>query len=200
MENIRETIGKNLAELRKKKGLTQFELAEKFNYSDRAISKWENGDTLPDIDTLYILCEFYGVTLDYLTHTYDQEQFVKRNEKDAMINNIIICGLFSSIVWMIATIIFVWTIIAPSNSRGYWEAFVYAVPTNAFLLLILNRIYFKNRLFKLIILSTFSWSLLASIYLGLLSLNIWAIFIVGIPMQLILILWYGIKVKAKKNN
>ena len=197
MENIRETIGKNLAELRKKKGLTQFELAEKFNYSDRAISKWENGDTLPDIDTLYILCEFYGVTLDYLTHTYDQEQFVKRNEKDTLINNSIICGLFSLIVWMLATIAFVWTMISPNSVRGYWEVFVYAVPTNAFLLLVLNRIYFRNRLLKFIVLSTFVWSLLASVYLGLLSFNIWPIFIVGIPMQLILILWYGIRVKPK---
>lgn len=41
MEDLRKIIGQNLAELRKRHGLTQFELAEKFNYTDRAISKWK---------------------------------------------------------------------------------------------------------------------------------------------------------------
>ena len=197
MDNLRILIGKNLAELRKNKGLTQLELAEKFNYSDRAISKWENGDTLPDIDTLYVLCEYYGVTLDYLTHE-DNKQYIKKDAKVELINRITICGLLSSIVWMVATIWFVWTIISPNSSVGYWQIFVYAVPANALLLLLLNRIYFRNRLVKLIILSIFVWTLLASIYIGLLNWNIWAIFIVGIPMQISLILWYGIRVKPKK--
>ena len=66
MNNIRENIGKNLTELRKQKGLTQFEVAEKFHYSDKSVSKWENGDTLPDVETLEEICEFYGVTLDFI--------------------------------------------------------------------------------------------------------------------------------------
>ena len=68
MKEIREIVSENLTELRKEKKLTQLELAEKINYSDKAVSKWENGDTLPDIETLQKLCDFYGVTLDYLTH------------------------------------------------------------------------------------------------------------------------------------
>ena len=58
MDDLRNVIGKNLSELRKRKGLTQLELAEKFNYTDRAVSKWENGDTLPDVEVLFNLCEF----------------------------------------------------------------------------------------------------------------------------------------------
>ena len=89
MEDLRKIIGNNLSELRKKRGLTQLELAEKFNYTDRAVSKWENGDTLPDVEILYNLCEFYGVTLDYLTHE-DNNFYVKRNNELQLWNKIAI--------------------------------------------------------------------------------------------------------------
>ena len=56
MENIKETIAKNLVELRKSHKLTQSALAEKLNYSDKAISRWEHAETLPDIETLCKVC------------------------------------------------------------------------------------------------------------------------------------------------
>jgi tellurite methyltransferase len=52
MENVKEIIAKNLTELRKANKLTQGALAEKLNYSDKAISRWEHAETLPDIETL----------------------------------------------------------------------------------------------------------------------------------------------------
>ena len=89
MENIREIIGENLASLRKEAKLTQLELAEKFNYSDKAVSKWEKGDTIPDIETLYNLCQFYGVTIDYLTHQgslNDKKEYVlKKHSIEAIL-------------------------------------------------------------------------------------------------------------------
>ena len=66
MKDVRQTISQNLARLRREKGVTQAELAEQFNYSDKAISRWEHGDTLPDVNVLCELCEFYGVTLNDL--------------------------------------------------------------------------------------------------------------------------------------
>ena len=70
---LRNTIAKNLANLRKNKKLTQAELAQKFGYSDKAVSKWETGETLPDIEILYSLCTFYDVSLDFLTHEITEE-------------------------------------------------------------------------------------------------------------------------------
>ena len=67
MEDLKIIVGKNLAALRKKKKLTQIELADKFNYSDKAVSKWEQGATLPDLETLCQLCDFYRVTTEVLT-------------------------------------------------------------------------------------------------------------------------------------
>ena len=65
MDDLKTVVGKNLASLRKQAKLTQIELAEKFNYSDKAVSKWEQGATLPDLETLKQLSDFYGVTIDY---------------------------------------------------------------------------------------------------------------------------------------
>ena len=63
MENLNFMIGKNLQILRKKNSLTQAELAEKLNYSDKAISKWEKGESLPPIEVFYKLSQLYGVVL-----------------------------------------------------------------------------------------------------------------------------------------
>ena len=54
MKDVRQIIAENLIELRKVNKLTQLELAEKLNYSDKAISKWERGESLPDVE---ILCQ-----------------------------------------------------------------------------------------------------------------------------------------------
>ena len=66
MEDIKLIIAQNIVSLRKKHDLTQAELAEKLNYSDKAVSRWEHGDTLPDINVLYQLCDFYGIDMNTL--------------------------------------------------------------------------------------------------------------------------------------
>ena len=53
-------------ELRKKQGWSQEELAERLGVSRQAVSKWESGQTLPDMDKLLLLSEVFGVTTDYL--------------------------------------------------------------------------------------------------------------------------------------
>ena len=65
-ENIKDIIAANLVELRKSKKMTQSEVAEKLNYSDKAISRWEHADSLPDIETLCKVCEIYVVKFEYL--------------------------------------------------------------------------------------------------------------------------------------
>lgn len=188
MEELRQTIAKNLTELRKKKGLTQLELAEIFNYSDRAVSKWENGDTIPDIEVLYSLCEFYGVTLDYLVHE-DNNRFIKKKPDSLkMWNRISITALVITIIWLLGTMIFVWSIIS-SKSRTIWESFVWCIPTSAIVLVIFDRYYFHSRMMYFMCWSLFIWSTLASIYFSAMSLNLWPLFIIGIPAQACLVIW-----------
>jgi len=61
-----KSIGATIAELRKKKGLTQLQLAEKLNVSDKAVSRWENGLGYPEITQLPVLASVFGVAVDYL--------------------------------------------------------------------------------------------------------------------------------------
>ena len=55
-----------LLELRTQKGLTQEELAEKIYVTRQAVSRWENGDTVPNTETLKVLSKFYGVSINTL--------------------------------------------------------------------------------------------------------------------------------------
>lgn len=197
MEDLRKIIGNNLSELRKRRGLTQLELAEKFNYTDRAVSKWENGDTLPDVEILYNLCEFYGVTLDYLTleHT---NYYVKRNDELQLWNKIAITCLVAMIVWGLATIIFVISLLR--RHTPLWQSFVVAVPITALLTLYFNRVYFKNKLTRIICWSVFTWSLIASAYLIIMDHQFWPLFLLGIPAQASILIYFLFKTTSNKED
>lgn len=199
MEELREVIGKNLAELRKRHGLTQLELAEKFNYTDRAVSKWENGDTVPDIEVLYDLCEFYGVTIDYLTHE-DNARFVKKEDPLKSWNKIAITALVSTIIWTLATVIFVISLL--KGIEPLWQAFIWAIPVNMVFLVVFNHMYFHIRFITFISWSIFIWSTLAATYLSLLQFNVWPIFLLGIPAQATMVIWLNLRntKKAEKRK
>ena len=68
MQDLKPVIAKNIADLRVAHGFTQLELAEKLNYSDKAVSKWERGESLPDVTVLKQISDLFGVTLDYLVN------------------------------------------------------------------------------------------------------------------------------------
>lgn len=203
MEDLKIVVGKNLSALRKQRKITQIELAEKFNYSDKAVSKWEQGATLPDLETLKQLCDFYGVTLDYLTEEENitNPHYDKSREKTLLINRIIITCLIASIVWMMATIFFVYPLLFQGKKDSYWLIFVWSIPASALVLLFANFIFFnKRKVLTLISLSIFIWTLLSSLFLHFLfftdqGTNLWLIFILGIPMQIIVVLWFIIRKK-----
>lgn len=203
MKDIRTVISENLTQLRKEKKLTQLELAEKFNYSDKAVSKWENGDTLPDVETLQQLCDFYGVTLDYLTHEgtrKEKTQFV--TDSTELHNNIAISSLIASAVWMLATIIYVYGMIALKIS--YWPAFVIGCPISCLTFLVCNRIFFKSRRITFICSSVFIWTAIAAVYVVLCERDssrwstLWPLFLIDVPLQASLVIWFEMKFRRKK--
>ena len=198
MKDLRKIIGDNLSELRKRRGLTQFELAEKFNYTDRAISKWENGDTLPDVEVLYNLCEFYGVTIDYLTHEENAHFKAKGNPLNRS-NRIVISALVCSMAWMLATVIFVYFLLR--SKAVIWQAFVWAVPVSSLLVIYFNHIYFHRKVTAFIAWTVFIWSLLTSVFLSFGDYkDLWPIFLLGIPAQVSMIFWLNIKPSQKEKK
>lgn len=64
--NKNHSVGKTIASLRKSKGWTQVELAEKLNVSDKAVSKWEKDDSSPSVEFFPALADLFGVSIDYL--------------------------------------------------------------------------------------------------------------------------------------
>ena len=72
LDSLKERIGANIALQRKQSGLTQAGLAEKLNYSDKAVSKWERGESMPDVLNLMQLAEQFDITVNELLEDPDQ--------------------------------------------------------------------------------------------------------------------------------
>jgi transcriptional regulator with XRE-family HTH domain len=192
MKDVKPIIAENLTALRKSKGLTQAELAERLDYSDKAISRWEHGDTLPDMNVLTELCDYYGVTLDYLVHKGDEQTKKQFKASGDLFNRIAVCALAVSIVWLLATIVYVYS--NTINSANYWQVFIWAMPVSCAAVVRTGRSWLP-KLASVITLSLLIWTFLTSVYLQflLLNYNIWLLFIIGVPAELIIILWYSIK-------
>ena len=80
-------IGGFLKELRKEKGITQEQLAEKFYVSSRTVSRWENGNNMPDLDILIEISDYYEIDLRDILNgerkkTMDESVFVKYNSEE----------------------------------------------------------------------------------------------------------------------
>ena len=195
MKDVKPIIAENLAALRKSRGLTQAQLAEMLDYSDKAVSRWEHGDTLPDMNVLCELCDFYEVTLDYLVRRQDDPTRESCTTKKDLGNRIAMCSLMVSIVWLIATFVFVYSnIFANAN---YWRAFIWAVPIT-FLIVMRGARTFGTRVASLIASSGFVWTFIAAVYIQFLKYNLWLIFIIGVPAQITLVLWYNMKSRRRK--
>lgn len=181
-------MANNLIYLRKSKNMTQSDVARLLNYSDKSVSKWEHADSLPDISILAALCDIYGVTLDYLTHknAEDQAQFIKKDDAMDKSNNLIIFLISITTIWLIAAIIFIYSIIL--GHTVLWQSFMWAVPACFVASLYYNSKRIHNKKLKAFALSSLCWSLLACIYVQFLSLQLWLIFILGVPIQIIILL------------
>jgi len=198
MDQIKSTIAKNITALRLAKGITQIELAEMLNYSDKAVSKWERGESVPDITVLYRISEIFGVTLDYLVHTHKEvdDSGMKLHDAARRRNHIVITGMSILLVWLIATTVFALLDMMPLQFDAMHSlTFIYSIPISAVVWLVFNSIWFNTKINYLII-SLIMWSTLASFYLSFLAFfnsNFWIIFTLGLPGQIIILLWSGIK-------
>ncbi len=205
MEDIKAIIAKNLVQLRRRENMTQIELAEKLNYSDKAVSKWERGESVPDIGVLKTIADLFAVTVDYLIteeHEEPAAEPVPAVPDEALLHKKIrkhgmITGMSVMLVWLVAFTIFVAIDIPTTDVVAHWLTFAYAVPISAIVWLVFNSIWF-NRRRNFLIISILVWSLLFAIHLSALmgGYNLWQMYLLGIPGQLIIVLW---SVIGRKN-
>lgn len=198
MKNISEIIAKNLISLRKKNNLTQNELADKINYSDNAISRWEHGEVTPSIETLAHISEIFNVPLSSLIED-NALKTAEQNDKTQMINKLAIILISVSLVWFFAVGILV--VCQFVYDYNFWKVFLWALPIVSLVMLPFHK-YWGRHIYKFVLLTIFLWTLILAIYVQFYALNpaLWLIFILGVPINVALAIWAFVKPKPKKTK
>ncbi|MGN0961273.1 MAG: helix-turn-helix transcriptional regulator [Christensenellales bacterium] len=194
-EEIKKNFSQNLIKLRKANNLTQLALAEKLNYSDKAVSKWEVGSVIPDIETMTNIAEFFGTTVNDLI--YPEK---KKISKAFWKNHILITLLSFGLVWFLSTIVF-FVLQQTTNMPRLWLTFIITIPISLIVVVVLSAIWFKN-IWLTISVSALFWSIILNIYLIINQTNFWFIFIIGAVGQILIIFWSQLKklVTPKKKS
>ncbi len=214
-EKLKSQIGANIASYRKRGGLTQAGLAAKLNYSDKAVSKWERGESIPDVVTLVAMAEEFDITVNDLlvdpkalpedsdpgklerAMTQVSEKALKRKA-----NKNVILALSTTLVWFVALLIFVLLSAFDVTDPYSGLIFAYAVPANAIVLLSLRSAWRDFR-WNQVLISVIVWGTLISIYISLrmfLDMNLTKIFLLGIPGQIAIWLWFRLFVTGKNEK
>ena len=212
-EQVKARIGANIAFYRKQAGMTQAGLGEKLNYSDKAVSKWERGESIPDVLTMMAIAAQFDITVDALLGDVNAlpenpstlERAMSQVSEKALkrkANKNIILGLSSTLVWFVALLIFVifssFDVLDPYS----WLVFFYAIPANAIVLLSLRSAWHDFRWNQGLI-TIITWGSVLSIYMSILVIfhyNFWKIFLLGIPGQIAIFLWFRMFRPAKAST
>lgn len=190
---IKTAVAKNITELRKAAGYTQMAFAEKLNYSDKAVSKWERGESLPDIIVLKEIADTFSVSVDYLLS--EHETAVSPQEKKMSKNKKLITFGSAISVYVLAAIIYFFTDLFKIEG-GNWKIFIYALPVS-FLLILIFTLLWGNKKHYVTVISLFVWSVITAVYFFLIKYNPWVIFIVGAPAEITICLFTGISSHKK---
>ena len=191
--NIQDTLIQNMIAVRKHRSLTQSELGKQIGYSDKTVSKWENGDSCPSIEAVYQLARFYGVSVDDLLS--DTFQIPTEGEEAAPApddaepprhyRRAIAAVLSPFVVYAIAALLF--AVLLQLHVPMAWLAFVDAIPVSFLALFLLGRMW-NLKVMTYIAGSGMMWGLVLSLYLHLLTYNLWVVFLPPVPLQVAIVL------------
>lgn len=196
IEELRLVVASKLIKLRQEAGLTQAELGEKLNYSDKTISKWERGESIPDAFVLTRLAALYGVTVDFLLSEsepwMDPVEKQRREERaqapkfsSTVVTMVAIMG-----IWTMAVLMFV--IFWLAMDEIVWLIFATAVPISLITLLVLNSVWNKGRHNQIIVMTLVA-CIVVLVYLFLLPHNPWQLFLVLLPAEIVTALSFHIR-------
>lgn len=196
MDELKIIFASNLIRLRTDAGMTQAELGERLHYSDKSVSKWERGESVPDAYVLKCIAEMFGVTVDYLLSSHDKwEKPVPEGEQTESYSHMFITLVSIAAIWTLSVAEFVifWLF-------GYvhWLVFVAAVPISLITLLVFNSLWFKGK-GNMYIVMALVLCLVALIYFALFKYNFWQLFLIAVPAELVVFLSFQIGKKRKKK-
>lgn len=191
MEDLKFITAANIISLRTKAGMTQAQLAELLNYSDKSVSKWERAEAVPDAYVLKHMSEIFGVSVDYLLSSHNDWEPISQKQKRRYRSEIIV--LISMVgIWTLAFFIF---IIGWILGHLFWMVFIYAIPISLITLLVFNSVWEKGKR-NYYIISTLVASIFVMFYLALLRWNPWQILLLIVPAELIVFLAFRVKKTA----
>lgn len=198
----KDIIAGNIIGLRKKKGLTQAELAAQLGFTDKAISKWERGLSLPDAPTLQELATFFGVDVNYLftAHVYDpldKESEQKLRRKEIWIKAIYIGSLF--LIFVILSAILLSAIADIYDETAKIRAYLFILPGLAFLALLINVAFGHNGRMNLILSSLLAWALADALYYFL-GHRLVLIFAIAAVIQIAIVLFPKLSTPKEKKR
>ena len=205
--NTKEIISKNILGLRKKNHMTQQDLAEKLYYSDKAISKWERGESLPDAEMLANIAKLFNVDINYLfvDHNYSEltiEEELKLKKRSRTIK-IIFALTVSAIILSLFEIIIASFVPTINDAHYLVGALLFIVPTIEIIILIVSIILDREKYTRLL-LSLTVWSLAIAFYYFFIDMNLIYIYAIAIVAQITIIVFpridYFIEKSVSKDN
>lgn len=192
MEDLKLITANNIIALRTQAGMTQLELAEQLNYSDKSVSKWERAEAVPDAYVLKRLGEIFGVSVDYLLCSHDADEAAQAAER-APVQSRVITTIAIVGIWTLALLGF---IVCWLTGHLVWLIFVYAVPVSLITLLVLHSVWEAGR-YNYWIIAALVLSILAAVYMTLLAHNWWQLFLLAVPAELVVFLASRIRKSQK---
>ena len=182
---LRKTVAKNIAPYRKAHHDTQLDLATKLNYSDKSVSKWERGESLPDVYILSQIAELYGVSVSALIGEIQPPKESKPHY------HMFILLLSLALTMAVATLLFSMFMICKVDYPA-WMFFVYALPVCSIICIVFTSLWW-GILWQGVSVSALIWTLGLSLYLSFELENVSLIFLVCAALQVLTLLWEGFR-------
>ena len=178
---LRKTVAKNIAQYRKAHHDTQLDLATKLNYSDKSVSKWERGESLPDVYILSQIADLYGVSVSALIGEIQPPKESKPHY------HMFILLLSLALTFAVATLLFSMFMICKVPYPA-WMFFVYALPVCSIICIVFTSLWW-GILWQGVSVSALIWTLGLSLYLSFELENVSLIFLVCAALQVLTVLW-----------
>ena len=178
---LRKTVAKNIAAYRKAHHDTQLDLATKLNYSDKSVSKWERGESLPDVYILSQIADLYGVSVSALIGEIQPPKESKPHY------HMFILLLSLALTAAVATLLFSMFMICKVPYPA-WMFFVYALPVCSIICIVFTSLWW-GILWQGVSVSALIWTLGLSLYLSFELENVSLIFLVCAALQVLTVLW-----------
>lgn len=203
LNELKLVTASNIIKLRTGKGLTQAELGAQLNYSDKTISKWERGEAIPDAYVLTQLSELFGVSVDFILSSHDKWEKPKENEVEEVrysVEHVIAIVVIGVLTAYLIAFVTLWLL-----GIVEWRLFLFALSSSLLAYLVMICVYKRKRQLQYVI-ALFVASLLLIVYFFLPSANLWQLFLVLIPSEVLVFLACNVKkhrhprAKKRENN